>query len=375
MASAIIGRVSVPPHPALPAGHPLRRAGTEESLLLRNYRGQRTVQRPIWFMRQAGRSLPEYRRLRAGSTMLEACLAPELAAEITLQPVHRHRVDAAIYYSDIMVPVLLAGVEVDIVPGTGPVIAHPIRSPADVAALPELDPAALAPISAGVTLACDELGGTPLIGFAGGPFTVASYLVEGRSSRTWRHTRALINDDPDSWHRLAGWVARIGVAFLRAQVLAGASAIQLFDSWIGALPAAEYTASIQPHSAWLLGQLAELGIPRVHFGARTGHLLPELASVGADVLGIGTDIDLIRARKVLGPDVPLQGNIDPELLTAQWPVLSAHVYQVVSAGRGSSGHVVNLGHGVPKDTDPDVLTRIVELVHSLGDDDADEGER
>ena len=316
-------------------------------------------------MRQAGRSLPEYRALRAGTSMLEACLDPELAAEITCQPVRRHDVDAAIFFSDIVVPLRLAGVAVEIVPGVGPVLDRPVRTAADVASLPELDPGALRPVREGVALTVDRLGGVPLIGFAGAPFTLASYLVEGRPNRELPATRALLASDPGTWHRLLDWVAGLTTAFLRAQAGAGASALQLFDSWVGRLSPSEYRTAVQPHSAAVLAAVADLGLPRVHFGTATRHLLPDLLAAGADVIGVAADLGLDEASALLGDRVPLQGNLDPALLAQPWPVLEAAARDVVRRGAAAPGHVFNLGHGVPPDTDPDILTRLVELVHSI----------
>jgi len=348
----------------LPATHPLVLGRTSDAPLIRAYRGERPARLPVWFMRQAGRSLPEYRALREGIGMLESCLDPALAAEITMQPVRRHGVDAAILFSDIVVPLKVAGVDVDIVPGTGPVMGRAVTSRADVDALPELDPAELGPVQEAVARCVAELGSTPLIGFAGAPFTIAAYLVEGRPSRDHLRTRALLHSDPDTWHALLAWVARTTVTFLRTQVEAGASALQLFDSWAGTLSPPDYRAGAAPHSRAVLAAVADLGVPRVHFGTRTSELLRDLRDCGADVVGVDDRIPLADAIERLGPDVVVQGNIDPALLTAPWPVLERHVRAVIEAGRSARAHVVNLGHGVPPDTDPDVLTRIVELVHS-----------
>ena len=237
---------------ALPSTHPLRDGRTAGSALVLAYQGRRPATRPVWFMRQAGRSLPEYLKARGRTGMLEACLTPDLAAEITLQPVRRHRVDAAILFSDIVVPLKLAGIEVEIVPGTGPVVAHPIRTAADVAALPRLDPDALLPITRATEATVAELGAIPLIGFAGAPFTLASYLVEGGPSREHLLTKAMMHGDPETWHALAAWVAGVTSAFLSAQARAGASALQLFDSWAGGLSLPDYTRFVAPHSAAVL---------------------------------------------------------------------------------------------------------------------------
>jgi uroporphyrinogen decarboxylase len=320
-------------------------------------------------MRQAGRSLPEYRALREGTAMLDACLDPTMASEITLQPVRRHGVDAAIFFSDIVVPLRLAGVEVDIAPGVGPVLGAPLRGRADVDRLVEgthaLGPDRLAPVSDGVARTVAALGETPLIGFAGAPFTLAAYLVEGKPSRDHLGARRLMHTDPGAWTALTEWVADIAGAFLRAQVLAGASAVQLFDSWAGSLTLADYSAHAAPASARALSRVSDLGVPIVHFGTGTGHLLAAMRDVGADVVGVDYRTPLDEADRVLGGRTPLQGNLDPALLAAPWPVLETAVRDVVRRGAVAPAHVVNLGHGVPPDTDPDVLTRIVELVHSL----------
>jgi len=343
--------------------HPLADGRTANSPLLRAYRGDRPPTVPVWFMRQAGRSLPEYRELRVGTAMLDACLTPELSSEITLQPVRRHGVDAAIFFSDIVVPLKLAGVDVDIVPGRGPVLGAPIRTAADVAALRPLDPDALAPIAEGVARTVAELGVIPLIGFAGAPFTLAAYLVEGGPSKDHLRARTLMHADPDTWNALLGWAAEVTGAFLRAQVLAGASAAQLFDSWVGTLSVADYEKFVAPHSARAIAAIGDLDVPVVHFGVGTGELLNSMRAVGADVIGVDDRITLAEANRRLGGTVPLQGNLNPALLAAPWPVLEAALRQVLASGAEAPAHVLNLGHGVPPDTDPGVLTRIVEFVH------------
>ena len=297
--------------------------------------------------------------------MLDACLTPELSSEITLQPVRRHGVDAAIFFSDIVIPVKLAGVDVEIVPGRGPVIANPIRTASDVAALRPLDPDALQPIRDGVTATVAQLGTTPLIGFAGAPFTLASYLVEGGPSKDQQRARTLMFSDPHTWAALLNWCADVTGEFLRAQVEAGASAAQLFDSWVGSLSEVNYLRRVAPHSRRAIDHLRGLDVPKVHFGVGSGELLHAMYSIGVDVMGVDWRIPLDEAERRLGGGVPLQGNIDPALLPAPWGVLEAHVRDVVERGKAAPSHVVNLGHGVPPDTDPDVLSRIVELVHSL----------
>lgn len=355
---------------SLPETHPLLNVdperNTARSALIRAYRGDRPEQLPVWFMRQAGRSLPEYRELRVGTAMLDACLTPELASEITLQPVRRHGVDAAIFFSDIVIPVKLAGVSVEIVPGRGPVLENPIRTAADIAALRPLDPDALQPIRDGIAATVAQLGSTPLIGFAGAPFTLASYLVEGGPSKDQQRARTLMFSDPHAWAALLNWCADVTGQFLRAQIEAGASAAQLFDSWVGSLSEINYLRRVAPHSKRALDHLRGLDVPKVHFGVGSGEMLHAMYSIGADVMGVDWRIPLDEAERRLGGGVPLQGNIDPALLAAPWGVLEAHVRDVVDRGRAAPSHVVNLGHGVPPDTDPDVLTRIVELVHGLG---------
>jgi uroporphyrinogen decarboxylase len=343
----------------------LLNGSTADSSLIRAYRGERTQRLPVWFMRQAGRSLPEYRELRVGNAMLDACLTPELASEITLQPVRRHGVDAAILFSDIVIPVKLAGVSVEIVPGKGPVFEHPIRTASDVAALRPLDPDALQPIREAVAATVAQLGSTPLIGFAGAPFTLASYLVEGGPSKDQQRARTLMFSDPHTWAALLNWCADVTGEFLRAQIEAGASAAQLFDSWVGSLSEVNYLRRVAPHSRRAIDHLRGLDVPKVHFGVGSGEMLHVMHSIGADVIGVDWRIPLDEAERRLGGGVPLQGNIDPALLAAPWTVLEAHVRDVVERGKSAPSHVVNLGHGVPPDTDPDVLTRIVELVHSL----------
>ncbi|MDK1359593.1 uroporphyrinogen decarboxylase [Arthrobacter sp. zg-Y1219] len=349
----------------LSASHPLMDGRTADSPLITAYRGGIPSRRPVWFMRQAGRSLPEYRKLREGTAMLDSCLDPAMASEITLQPVRRHDVDAGIFFSDIVIPLKLAGVDVDIVPGVGPVLGSPVRTAADVAALPTLTEEALEPIREAVRLTVAELGTTPLIGFAGAPFTLAAYMVEGKPSRDHLGPRTMMHADPDTWQALTSWAADASGMFLRAQLEAGASAGQLFDSWAGSLGLADYTRHVAPASARALDHVRDLGAPLVHFGTGTSELLGAMRDVGVDVVGVDYRLPLDEANRRLGGTTPLQGNIDPALLEAPWPVLEAHVREVLAAGAGAPGHVVNLGHGVPPDTDPDVLTRIVELIHSV----------
>ncbi len=341
---------------------------TDVPVLIRACRRQSVPYPPVWFMRQAGRSLPEYRsaRARAGLPMLAACHRPELVCELTLQPVRRHGVDAAILFSDIVVPLAAAGVDVEIVAGVGPVIAKPVASLADVAAIGPLAAESVATVADAIALLTPELGATPLIGFAGAPFTLASYLIEGGPSRTYVKTKALMYGAPDIWHALCQRLAQITLEFLRVQIRAGAGVVQLFDSWAGALSEADYRRYVLPHSAAVLGPLGTQfpAVPRIHFGVGTGELLGAIGEAGADVVGVDwrTPLDVASAR--LGSPFAVQGNLDPVILFAPWPVVAAEVGRVVRDGAAAPGHVFNLGHGVLPETDPDVLTRIVDLVHT-----------
>ena len=339
--------------------------GLEESAFLRACRGEPVPHTPVWFMRQAGRSLPEYLAARGDTPMLESCLRPDLVAEITMQPVRRYGVDAAVLFSDIVLPLKAAGVDLDIKPGVGPVIAQPIRSARDVAGLPVLEPAHVDPVATAVRALVDELAGTPLIGFAGAPFTLASYLVEGGPSRDHVHTKALMYGDEDTWHTLADRLAQLALTFLRVQVDAGASAVQLFDSWAGALSAADYERYVLPHSRTVLdGVRGFADVPRIHFGVGTGELLGLMAAAGASVVGVDWRVPLSEAAERVPAGTSLQGNLDPATVFAPWPVVADRAREVLRQGRAASGHVFNLGHGVLPETDPDVLTRLVELVHT-----------
>ncbi|HMM95183.1 uroporphyrinogen decarboxylase [Phycicoccus sp.] len=340
-------------------------APASDSTLVRAARGLPVAHTPVWFMRQAGRSLPEYRKVREGVGMLESCRRPDLVTEITLQPVRRHGVDAAIFFSDIVVPLAAVGVDLDIVPGVGPVVAEPVRTRADLERLRDLVPEDVPDITESVRMLVAELGATPLIGFAGAPFTLASYLVEGGPSRTHERTKALMHGDPGLWHDLCARLARISGAFLRVQASAGASAVQLFDSWAGALSRADYTRFVAEHSATVLAAVADLDVPRIHFGVGTGELLTLMGEAGAEVVGVDHRVSLTDALERTGGRWALQGNLDPALLFAPWEPLEQRVREIVEEGRAAPGHVFNLGHGVPPSADPDVLTRVVALVHEV----------
>jgi len=338
-----------------------------DSLLVRAAFGRPGPRPPVWFMRQAGRSLPEYRQVRAGTSMLEACRTPDLITELTLQPVRRHGVDAAILFSDIVVPLAAVGVGVDIVSGVGPVVDKPIRTMSEVDRLRPLEPTEVPYLSQAVSALVSELGATPLIGFAGAPFTLASYLVEGGPSRDHALTKALMRGEPALWHSLLARLATISATYLKVQVDAGAAAVQLFDSWAGALSAADYEQFVLPHSRAVLESLSGRGVPRIHFGVGTGELLALMRAAGADVVGVDWRVPLPEAVRRIGPGAVLQGNLDPALLLAEWPVVDAEVRRIVTEGHYADGHIFNLGHGVLPETDPDVLTRVVALVKELTD--------
>ncbi|MGO9559885.1 MAG: uroporphyrinogen decarboxylase [Acidimicrobiales bacterium] len=318
---------------------------------------------PVWFMRQAGRSLPEYRAIRAEGSILDAIAQPEVATELTLQPVRRYGVDAAILFSDIVVPLTAIGVGIEIEPGRGPVLDHPFRSADDLARLRPLEAGTdLAPVLETIRLLVAELD-VPLIGFAGAPFTLASYLVEGGPSRTFGRTKALMHSDPVIWHRLVDALAEICLASLRAEVEAGVSAIQLFDSWAGSLSRREYREFVMPASRRILEGMADLEVPRIHFGVGTGELLDLMAEAGADVVGVDWRVSLADAAQRTGGAVALQGNLDPAVCLAPVEVVQSATREVLKDAAGLPGHIFNLGHGVLPETDPGVLRAVVDLVH------------
>jgi len=341
-----------------------RAGGTlHESAFLRAARGEPVPHTPVWFMRQAGRSLPEYLALREGIGMLESCMQPDLVVEITLQPVRRYGVDAAIFFSDIVLPLKAVGVDLEIRPGVGPVIASPVRTLADVEAIPDLTPDAVPFITEAVQGLVAELGGTPLIGFAGAPFTVASYLVEGGPSKDHALTKAMMFGEPELWDALMRKIASISAAYLEVQVAAGASAVQLFDSWAGALTPADYERLVMPHSAAVLARAGELGVPRIHFGVGTANLLTMMGEAGADVVGVDWRTPLGSAIPLVG-DRGVQGNLDPTMVFAPTELMTARAGEIIEAGRAAKGHIFNLGHGVLPSTDPDQLARLTEFVQS-----------
>ena len=334
-----------------------------DSAFLRACRREPVPYTPVWFMRQAGRALPEYREIRRGVSMLDSCMRPDLVTEITLQPVRRLGVDAAILFSDIVLPLKAVGVGLDIQPGVGPVVEQPFRGPDDLRRLRPLEPGEDVPyVAEAVRLLVKELD-VPLIGFAGAPFTLASYLVEGGPSKTHARTKAFMYADPRGWADLTTRLADIAIASLRAQVEAGASAVQLFDSWAGALGADDYATYVLPASRRIFDGLADLDVPRIHFGVGTGELLGLMGSAGADVVGVDFHVPLDEGARRAGPGKAVQGNLDPAAVLAPWPVVEERARDVLRRAKAAEGHVFNLGHGVLPETDPEVLQRLVELVH------------
>ena len=332
--------------------------------------GRKPSRVPVWFMRQAGRSLPEYRELRARNTMMQACFDAELICEITLQPVRRHSVDAAILFSDIVVPLRGAGVDLDIVPDVGPVIAHPVRTDADVAAIGRLALQHVSPVADAIAMLVSALGDVPLIGFAGAPFTLASYLIEGGPSKLHERTKTMMLAQPSTWHALMSTLTDLTIDFLTLQLDAGVDAIQLFDSWAGTLSLADYRTYVLPHSSRVFAALAGYGVPMTHFGVGTAELLGAMSQAGPTVVGVDWRTSLADAAARVEPGKALQGNLDPVTLLAGWPVVERAARAVVDDGRlavdaGASGHIFNLGHGVLPATDPGLLTDLVALVHSL----------
>ncbi|MEO5877611.1 MAG: uroporphyrinogen decarboxylase [Streptosporangiaceae bacterium] len=335
----------------------------DDSVFLRACRRQPVPHTPVWFMRQAGRSLPEYLRIREGIPMLQACARPDLIVEVTMQPVRRYEIDAAIFFSDIVVPLKAIGVDLDIKPGVGPVVADPIRDAAAVRRIRPLTPDDIPYVTEAIQGLVGELGDTPLIGFAGAPFTLASYLIEGGPSKNHDHTKAMMYAEPELWALLLDRLADITIAFLRAQVEAGASAVQLFDSWVGAVGPEDYRRSVMPHSKKIFDALQDLGVPKIHFGVGTGELLGLMGEAGADVVGVDWRVPLDEAVHRVPAGKALQGNLDPAILFAPWETVEERARDILTRGRTAEGHIFNLGHGVPPSTDPDQLARLAEFVH------------
>lgn len=342
----------------------------DDSRFIRAARGLPHDVVPVWFMRQAGRALPEYRAVREQHSFEEVVHTPELAAEVTMQPVRRYGVDAAILFSDIVTPLQAIGLDIVIKPGVGPVVARPVSSVGDLDRLRPLEAETdLAHVLDTVSILAAELD-IPLIGFAGAPFTLASYLVEGGPSRSYTKTKALMFREEATWHRLAERLAGIVAASLRAQVGRGAAAVQLFDSWAGALHPDDYRRYVLPHSRAIMEDLADLGVPRIHFGVGTGELLPLMAAAGADVVGIDWRVPLAEGRRRVPPGVGIQGNLEPAVCLGPWEQVEQRVMATLEASGSRPDYIFNLGHGVLPPTDPDVLARIVDLVHRRGTVDA-----
>ena len=340
-----------------------RHAGSD---FVRACRGEPHQTVPVWFMRQAGRSLPEYRAVRGTGSILEAIADADRAAEITLQPVSRYGVDAAILFSDIVVPAHAVGFGVDVVPGTGPVVEHRFSTRGDLDRLRPLDPVSDTPYVIETVRRAVEALEVPLIGFAGAPFTVASYLVEGGPSRHHARTKALMVGDEALWHELMDRLADLAIASLLAQVEAGAAAVQLFDSWAGALSPDQYRRGVAPHSARVLEAVGSTGVPRIHFGVGAGELLDQMGACGADVVGVDFRVPIDAARRRVGPSRALQGNLDPAVVLAGETAACEATRAVLAANGGNPGFVFNLGHGVLPESNPDVLARVVQVVHDEG---------
>jgi uroporphyrinogen decarboxylase len=335
-----------------------------EPLLVRASRREPVERTPVWFMRQAGRSLPEYRKLREGRTLFDVVADPELTAEVTLQPVRRHDVDAAVMFADIMYPVLGMGVDVKLVESVGPVIEQPIRSGRDVELLrvPEPDATATSILDAVRIVRAELRDDQAVVGFCGGPFTVAGYLIEGKPSRDFVRVKSLMYGEPSVWHALMSKLADTFAAYVRAKVGAGADVIQMFDSWVGALSIEDYAEFVVPYSERIL---ESVDVPTIHFGTGTTHLLAAMAGAGGDVIGLDWRVPLDVGWELVGEERGVQGNLDPALLLAPWERTEEGARTVLGRARGRPGHVFNLGHGVLPDTDPAVLGRLRELVHEL----------
>jgi uroporphyrinogen decarboxylase len=333
-----------------------------DPLLVRALRREPVGRTPVWFMRQAGRSLPEYRALRERHSFFEIANTPELCAEVTLQPVRRHGVDAAVLFADIVTPVLGMGIDVELVEGIGPVVGEPVRSAADVERLGRPDPVqAYAPVLEAIRIVHGELDADgALVGFCGGPFTVAGYLVEGRRTRDFVRVKELMYREPSVWHALMDRLSEEFAGYVSAQAAAGADVIQLFDSWVGVLSVPDYEDFVAPYSARIL---AAVDVPTIHFGTGTTHLLAAMAAAGGEGVGLDWRVPLDQGWLAVGPDRAVQGNLDPAALLAPWARIQAAAEDVLARAGGRPGHVFNLGHGVLPATDPADLSRLVELVH------------
>jgi uroporphyrinogen decarboxylase len=335
------------------------------TIFLRACRREPVERTPVWFMRQAGRYMPEYRAIRARHTLLEICAQPELAAEITLQPVERLGVDAAIIFADILLPLVPMGMQLEFAAGEGPVLHNPLRQRSDIEALRPFDPEAdLKPTLDAIALARRALDGrVALIGFAGGPFTLASYAIEGGSSRDYRRTKALMYQEPEVWALLMDTLAAVTAGYLRAQVRAGAQCVQLFDSWAGALAPLDYRRYVLPATARIVTEVRRAGVPVILFGTNTGGMLDALAKAGSDVVGVDWRVPLDVAWETIGHDRAVQGNLDPLVLFAPLPEVERHVKDILARAAGRPGHIFNLGHGILPETPVETARAVVEMVH------------
>lgn len=344
---------------------PHHHATPRNDRVLRAFRGEPVDRTPVWFMRQAGRSLPEYRAIKEKYSLLEICRRPELCAEVTMQPVRRLGVDAAILYADIMHPLFGIGLDLEIVEGVGPVIAHPIRAAKDTAALRPLEPETdLGFVLDDIAAVLAELGGqVPLIGFAGAPFTLASYLVEGRPTRDFMHTKRLMYGAPDVWDDLMRRLSDMVATYMLAQAGAGVHALQLFDSWAGALSLDDYRRYVLPYSRLVFERVSPCGLPLIHFGTSTGALLEAMTEAGGSVLGVDWRIPLDVAWQRIGFQYAVQGNLDPIVLQAPWEVVQRESVAILERAAGRPGHVFNVGHGIHPSTPPETLERLVAFLH------------
>lgn len=336
---------------------------------LRACRREPVDRTPVWFMRQAGRYMQEYRDIRKNHSLLDICKQPELATEVTLQPVRSHHVDAAILFADILLPLEPMGAPFEFQKGEGPVVHDPVRTPEDVQRLRVVEPEeGLGYVLESLRLIRKELDGkTPVIGFAGAPFTLASYLIEGGKSSQYIRTKRFMYSEPEAWNELMKKLSEVVRRYLRAQVEAGAQAVQLFDSWVGALSPVDYAERIEPHVAHILQDLQQTGVPVIHFGTGTSTLLEMQKRAGGTVMGIDFRLSLDQAHARLGDDVAYQGNLEPMLLLAPWELLKRRTVDVIEQGKRLPGHVFNLGHGVVPDVDPKTVTRLVATIHELSE--------
>jgi uroporphyrinogen decarboxylase len=320
---------------------------------------------PVWFMRQAGRYMQEYRDIRKNHTLLDICRNAELCTEVTLQPVLAHKVDAAILFADILLPLEPMGAPFEFAKGEGPVVHKPVRTPADVQSLRVIEAEeGLEYVLNAIRMIRRELDGkTPLIGFAGAPFTLASYLIEGGKSSQYILTKQFMFSEPKAWDELMSKLSEVVRRYLRAQIEAGAQAVQLFDSWVGSLAPEDYKARVMPHVAHILQDVQKTGVPVIHFGTGTTSLLEMQKEAGGTVMGVDYRSTLTDAHRRLGDDVAYQGNLEPMLLLAPWEVLAPRAQSIIEEGKKLPGHIFNLGHGIVPDVDPAVVTRLVEFIH------------